>query len=417
MRASAERRAQRRPSEQWCRRAVAGPACQWRRHYSRGASHRSRAHDARRGDAPMASERRGARCPTAPTRVAAPTASLTHSVSCAASRPRRRTASAVTARGMPSPASMPRGCARAVGDSWCIRDDLSRFDDVRRESARTLLPFEIDVRIRRADGDFRWCQVSGEPVRAERETRRGDLAAMDLALVDIHRHKLAQAELEQALRSPRRVARRRSRTTCAIRYRPCVTRSSPSSSKGRPPSRARRCSPYWSGSSISSPDRRTTTCSGFRIRARQRAPRETHNGSNRTRPLRRTDRDRERALRSIATRATRRDRARPRRGRRDGGLWSTASAVILGDAPERPRLTSVASPRGCAPYFLAERFANRMKILTPEELPNLLQTRDRRPARRDRERHPRGGAAHVGALQPERRARRRAPVPPVRPRA
>jgi signal transduction histidine kinase len=88
---------------------------------------------------------------------------------------------------------------------WALvvhRDDLARFDDVRRESARTLLPFEVDVRVRLHNGEYRWCQVSGEPLRTDVRAQDAEPAPRWIVrFVDIHRHKAAQGRLEHDLRT------------------------------------------------------------------------------------------------------------------------------------------------------------------------------------------------------------------------
>lgn len=95
--------------------------------------------------------------------------------------------------------------ARLRDGGWALvvhRDDLSGFDDVRRESARTMLPFQVDLRLRRHDGEYRWYQVSGEPVRSEASVREaGRVRRWILRFVDIHRHRVALAGLERDLRT------------------------------------------------------------------------------------------------------------------------------------------------------------------------------------------------------------------------
>ncbi|MEP7381998.1 MAG: PAS domain-containing protein [Gemmatimonadota bacterium] len=115
-----------------------------------------------------------------------------------------------------TPEGVPESCDRAWdaftgidagrlrADSWGIvvhEDDRSAFDDARREGVHSFAPFEVDLRIRRSDGEYRWCQVTGEPVRAGARGRTAvDAPRWFVRFVDIHRHKLVQSELEQALR-------------------------------------------------------------------------------------------------------------------------------------------------------------------------------------------------------------------------
>ncbi len=127
-----------------------------------------------------------------------------------------RAASARYMRCVTTAEGSPLSCDRAWGaftgidagrlrlDGWQIvvhPDDRSAFDDARRESRHSFTLFEVDLRIRRADGEYRWCQVTGEPVRVSASGRTAaDAPRWIVRFVDIHRHKVVQGELEQALR-------------------------------------------------------------------------------------------------------------------------------------------------------------------------------------------------------------------------
>lgn len=81
-------------------------------------------------------------------------------------------------------------------------DDAPRWRDAWRASARTALPFEVDLRLRCADGTYRWCQFAGEPEgQGRRPTDDHDRPRWLVRIDDIHRHILAQEALEQALRA------------------------------------------------------------------------------------------------------------------------------------------------------------------------------------------------------------------------
>lgn len=79
--------------------------------------------------------------------------------------------------------------------------DVALLADAWRESLRTALPFEIDLRLRHADGSYRWCQFTAEPGRPDDRARApGERVRWIVRIVDIHRHVLAREVLEQALR-------------------------------------------------------------------------------------------------------------------------------------------------------------------------------------------------------------------------
>ena len=80
-------------------------------------------------------------------------------------------------------------------------EDVALLTDAWRESLRTALPFEIDLRLRHVDGSYRWCQFTAEPGRTSDRVRRlGERPRWIGRIVDIHRHIVAQESLEQSLR-------------------------------------------------------------------------------------------------------------------------------------------------------------------------------------------------------------------------
>lgn len=95
--------------------------------------------------------------------------------------------------------------SRLRSSGWSLvvhRDDLARLDDARRESARIAHPFEVDVRVRRHDGSYRWCQFAAEPVREGKRGRgEGAPGRWIVRVVDVDRHKRAQERLEQLVRA------------------------------------------------------------------------------------------------------------------------------------------------------------------------------------------------------------------------
>lgn len=94
--------------------------------------------------------------------------------------------------------------ARLRSSGWSLvvhPDDLPRFDELRRESARMSRPFELDVRIRCTDGAYRWCQFAAEPVRDGEGNADGARQRWIVRVVDVDRHKRAQERLEQLVRA------------------------------------------------------------------------------------------------------------------------------------------------------------------------------------------------------------------------
>lgn len=92
----------------------------------------------------------------------------------------------------------------ALGDGWSRAvhaEDLARWLDtcVRAFDARE--PFEIEYRLRRRDGEYRWVLDRGVP----RHSRDGVFVGYAGICVDIHDRKCAENELERALERERRL--------------------------------------------------------------------------------------------------------------------------------------------------------------------------------------------------------------------
>jgi PAS domain S-box-containing protein len=92
----------------------------------------------------------------------------------------------------------------ALGDGWSRgvhAEDLARWLDtcVRAFDARE--PFEIEYRLRRRDGEYRWVLDRGVP----RHSRDGVFLGYAGTCVDIHQRKCAENELARALERERRL--------------------------------------------------------------------------------------------------------------------------------------------------------------------------------------------------------------------
>jgi PAS domain S-box-containing protein len=92
----------------------------------------------------------------------------------------------------------------ALGDGWSRgvhAEDLARWLDtcVRAFDARE--PFEIEYRLRRRDGEYRWVLDRGVPCHS----RDGVFVGYAGTCVDIHERKLAENELARALERERRL--------------------------------------------------------------------------------------------------------------------------------------------------------------------------------------------------------------------
>ena len=93
---------------------------------------------------------------------------------------------------------------QALGDGWSRgvhAEDLARWLDacVRAFDARA--PFEIEYRLRRRDGDYRWVLDRGVP----RYSRDGVFLGFSGACVDIDARKRGESELARALERERRL--------------------------------------------------------------------------------------------------------------------------------------------------------------------------------------------------------------------
>ena len=93
---------------------------------------------------------------------------------------------------------------QALGEGWSRGvhpEDLARWLDtcVRAFDARE--PFEIEYRLRRRDGEYRWVLDRGQP----RLGRDGALLGYVGAVVDVHERKRAEGELARSLERERRL--------------------------------------------------------------------------------------------------------------------------------------------------------------------------------------------------------------------
>ena len=72
-------------------------------------------------------------------------------------------------------------------------DDLKRVISELDRALSTGSPVEIEVRVRKADGSFRWCLTRCNPVRDE----NGQITRLYLASTDIHDRKSAEERLQR----------------------------------------------------------------------------------------------------------------------------------------------------------------------------------------------------------------------------
>ncbi len=84
-------------------------------------------------------------------------------------------------------------------DGWsslCHAEDRDRFEQTWRSSIVAGDPFELEFRVRRRDGAYRWflCQVTAV------DANGGEQTHWMATLTDIHRHRLLESELHRAIR-------------------------------------------------------------------------------------------------------------------------------------------------------------------------------------------------------------------------
>ena len=84
-------------------------------------------------------------------------------------------------------------------DGWsslCHPDDRDRFEQTWRTSMAAADPFELEFRVRRRDGAYRWflCQVTAV------DANGGEQTHWMATLTDVHRHRLLESELHRAVR-------------------------------------------------------------------------------------------------------------------------------------------------------------------------------------------------------------------------
>ncbi|MCC6927624.1 MAG: PAS domain-containing sensor histidine kinase [Gemmatimonadaceae bacterium] len=75
-------------------------------------------------------------------------------------------------------------------------DDVARLDDGWRRATMVPLAFAVDVRCRRHDGAYRWCEKRAQPVT----DARGTLTHWVGMLTDVHEKKVHEAELHRVVR-------------------------------------------------------------------------------------------------------------------------------------------------------------------------------------------------------------------------
>jgi signal transduction histidine kinase len=78
----------------------------------------------------------------------------------------------------------------------CHPDDRARFEQTWRACIAAGDPFELEFRVRRSDGAYRWflCQVSAVHANGGEQTH------WMATLTDVHRHRLLESELHRAIR-------------------------------------------------------------------------------------------------------------------------------------------------------------------------------------------------------------------------
>jgi PAS domain S-box-containing protein len=86
---------------------------------------------------------------------------------------------------------------QALGSGWQIaihQDDLPRILEVFREALNSVKPFEVEGRLRRFDGEFRWFLFRGSPLR----DRSGEVAKWYGTNTDLEERKLAEDALRKS---------------------------------------------------------------------------------------------------------------------------------------------------------------------------------------------------------------------------
>lgn len=81
--------------------------------------------------------------------------------------------------------------SQALGFGWVEtihRDDAQATEDVMRRAAREQAPFEIELRVRRNDGEYRWCLGTGGPRYNDRGVFLGHIGSV----IDIHERRVAE---------------------------------------------------------------------------------------------------------------------------------------------------------------------------------------------------------------------------------
>src|SRR5262249_59072842 len=91
--------------------------------------------------------------------------------------------------------AQPQDARRQWGTNGTVHpEDLPRVFEVFAPAIASGQPYEFEARIRRFDGDYRWFQARGVPLR----DTRGEVARWYVLLSDVDDRKRAEVELRQA---------------------------------------------------------------------------------------------------------------------------------------------------------------------------------------------------------------------------
>ncbi len=80
--------------------------------------------------------------------------------------------------------------------SLCHPDDQARFEQTWQAAITSGDPFELEFRVRRRDGAYRWFLAKVSPIDANGAEHTHWIAT----LIDVHRHRLLESELHRAVR-------------------------------------------------------------------------------------------------------------------------------------------------------------------------------------------------------------------------
>lgn len=105
--------------------------------------------------------------------------------------------------------------AQALGDGWSRGmhpEDLARWLDTCLRAFDAREPFEVEYRLRRRDGEYRWMLDRARP----RFSAEGLFLGFVGACIDIHGRKRAEQETARALERERRLRRVQERILCGL---------------------------------------------------------------------------------------------------------------------------------------------------------------------------------------------------------